>query len=106
MFALSLKEAFAVEQGKVEQVEICRDAEAKFLAGHLGQWTGLLAESMKHSYQEGIFLNLACFTAAFIQAHAHHLGTELTPRRLAGLEPTPLGPELSCNDCPAFEALG
>lgn len=105
MFVLALKEAYASEGGLAEQAEICRDAQAKFLNDHLGQWAGMLAESLAQSYREGPYLALARFAAAFVQADVQRLGVQLAPRQLAGLHPTPLGPELSCNDCPAFETM-
>lgn len=105
MFVLSLKEAHAAREGLAEQAEVCRDGQAKFLHDHLGRWVGLLAESMARSYGQGLYLDLARFAAAFVQADARRLGVQLAPSRLEGLHPTPLGPELSCDDCPAFEAV-
>jgi DMSO reductase family type II enzyme chaperone len=106
MFVLCLKEAYAIEENLAEQADICRDAQAKFLEGHLGQWIGLLSESLSRSYGEGLYLALARFAAGFVQSDAARLGIQLARRQLVGLQPTPLGPELSCNDCPAMEALG
>jgi putative dimethyl sulfoxide reductase chaperone len=105
MFVLSLKEAYAAKEGLVEQAEICRDGQAKFLKDHLGRWIGLLAESIARSYGQGLYLDLARFAAAFVDADARRLGVQLAPRHMAGILPTPLGPELSCGECPAFDAV-
>jgi DMSO reductase family type II enzyme chaperone len=103
MHILTLKEAYAAEKGVAERVEICVEAQRKFLQEHLGQWLGLLAESLARSAEEGPYLSLARFAAAFVEADAKRFGVTVERRSLAGVKPTPLAPELSCEACPIAE---
>ncbi len=103
MHVLALKEAYAAENGVAERVEICVDAQCKFLQEHLGQWISLFAESLARSAEEAPYLSLARFAAAFVEADAKRFGVTVERRSLAGVKPTPLAPELSCEACPIAE---
>lgn len=103
MSALALKEAYARTHNIVEHVEICEDATRKFLAAHPGHWIGFMVERLAQQNTQGIYFALAQFIAAFVQWDAERLGVELTPRALTLLAPTPEGPDLSCDACPAVE---
>lgn len=103
MHVLALKEAYAAEKGIAEHVEICVDAQGKFLKEHLGQWIGVFAESLARSAANGPYPPLARFAAAFVRADAERLGVTLEQRRLTGIKPTPLAPEISCEGCPVAE---
>lgn len=101
MFALSLKEAYAANEGLAEAAEICVDAERKFLRDHLGRWIGLLAERVVQIASDGPYRALADFTVAFVLADVERLGVKIEPQLLTQVVPTPEGTELSCQDCPA-----
>ncbi len=103
MHLLALKEAVATESGIAEHVEICADAQRKFLQDHLGRWIGWFAESLARSAEDGPYPALACFASAFVRADAERLGAHPEPRLLAGVQPTPLGAEISCEGCPVVE---
>ncbi len=111
MHVLALKEAYAAERDVLEHVEICIDAQRKFLQEHLGKWVGLLAESLARSAGEGPVLSavegpyvtLARFAADFVEADAKRFGVTVERRSLAGVKPTPLAPEMSCEACPVTE---
>jgi len=103
MYVLALKEAYAQAQGMPEQVEICVDAQRKFVQDHLGQWIGLFALGLEHSAADGPYAALARLTSAFVIADAGRLGAQLEPRQTAQVMPTPLGPDLSCDACPAID---
>jgi len=74
MHILALKEAYAAENGVAEHVEICVEAQRKFLQEHLGQWVGLFAESLKQSATDGPFVALARFGSTLVLADAGRLG--------------------------------
>ena len=73
---------------------------------HLGRWIGLFAEALALNAQDGPYVPLAHFAAAFVEADAAQLGLRLEPPQLASLRPTPLAPDLSCEACPVFEPGG
>ena len=100
MHVLTLKEAYAAANGVAEHVEICADAQCKFLQEHLGKWIGLFAASLKRSASDGPYVALARFAAAFVLADAERLGVRVEQQPLAGVRPTPLAPEISCEACP------
>lgn len=103
MALLALKEAYAHAQGTPEHVEICRDAARKFLSAHPGHWVGLVGERLAQERMGDLYLELACFAAAFVRWDAECLGAELTAHSLTLLAPTPEGPDLSCDACPIVE---
>lgn len=100
MHVLALKEAYAAENGVAEHVEICVDAQRKFLQDHLARWVGPLAEALERSAGTGPYVALARLAADFVQADARRLGAQIEARSLVGARPTPIGPDLSCEDCP------
>jgi TorA maturation chaperone TorD len=104
LYVLSLKEAFAAEQGIDEHVEVCVEARRAFLRDHLGRWIGLFAQSASRGFDpdgEGNpYLWLSRLAAAVVQADAQSLDISLESRSLEEVRPTPLGPEISCETCP------
>jgi TorA maturation chaperone TorD len=105
LYLLALKEAYALEKGTQEQVEICIDARRSFLHDNIGQWLPLFAESLARMAPDSLYTALARFAVNIIRADADQLGVQLETRQLANVRPTPLGPELSCQDCVAAETL-
>lgn len=101
MCALALKKAYAASQGLTEEAEICADAERNFLRDHLGRWIGLLAERLAQMAPSSPYRRVADFTVGFILADAKRLGVTIEPQLLTQVFPTPSGPDLSCQDCPA-----
>ena len=102
MYALTLKEAQAAESGFDDQVEVCADAERKFLGAHLATWIDLFAEALERLAAQGPYVRLARFAAAFVRSDAERLGLAWEPRPLQTVKPTPLGPELPCEGCGAL----
>jgi DMSO reductase family type II enzyme chaperone len=100
MHILTLKEAWAREEGIAEHAEVCTDAQRKFLQDHLGRWIAPFAESLARSAEDGPYVALARFAADFIQADAERLGAHPESRPVAEMKPTPLAPDLACGDCP------
>jgi DMSO reductase family type II enzyme chaperone len=105
LYLLALKQAYALETGLDEQAEICADARRNFLHDHIGHWVGLFAESLARMAPDSVYTALARFAVTFVRADADHLGVQLETRQLASVRPTPLGPEMSCQDCVAAETL-
>jgi len=109
LYVLSLKEAYAVEKGISEHAEVCVEARRSFLRDHLGRWISLVAEGLARvsggdlsvQVMDKPYIWLAYLAAAFVQADAHSLGLSLETRRLEEMRPTPMGPDLSCETCPA-----
>lgn len=101
MHILALKEAYALETGIPEHVEICVEAQGKFLQDHLGRWVGLFAQSVAHNAPDSLYVALAQFAAAFVQADAHRLGIMLDQPELATVSHTPFDPDFSCASCQA-----
>lgn len=115
MYLLCLKGAHSGLQGYLEQAEICLDAQRKFLSDHLGRWIGVFAQAVEkssalvpavsgeekgRSLAAGPYATLASFSARFVTAHADALGATPSLLTLEKVQPTPLGPEMSCGDCP------
>jgi len=101
--ALALKEAYAAEKGIDEHVEVCADAQRKFIGDHLSGWIGLFAQSVALNAIDGPYLELARFASAFVAADAARLGARIEPRRLGDVKHTPVLADFSCGDCPVAE---
>jgi DMSO reductase family type II enzyme chaperone len=103
MVVLALKEAYAQANGLTEQMEICVDAQRKFVEDHLGQWIGLFAQGVERTAGDGPYAALARFASEFVAADAGRLGAQPESRQAAQVLPTPLAPDLSCDACPAID---
>jgi putative dimethyl sulfoxide reductase chaperone len=99
MCALALKEAYALETGTPEQVEICQTAQAKFLQDHLGRWLSLFAQSVAHNAPGSLYAALARSAADFAQVDADRLGVTLNAPNLGDVQHTPFDPDFSCATC-------
>lgn len=105
MHILALKEAYALETGIPEHLEICQAAQAKFLQDHVGRWIGLFAQSVAHNAPDSPYVALAHFAAAFVRADAARLDVRLDAPQLSDVQHTPFDPDFSCADC-AVAGLG
>jgi len=105
MHVLALKEAHGLLNGLAECVELCVDAQAKFLGEHLGTWIDLFVQSLALNTEEGPYLPLARFTAALVRADATRLGVTLTPRSRKEVKHTPFDPDFSCTACPVVDLI-
>ncbi len=74
MCVLTAKEAYALaEQLAPEQLQVCRDAQRKFLREHLGRWTPAFTRRLAQTV-EGPLAALAHLTRAFIEVECARLG--------------------------------
>jgi TorA maturation chaperone TorD len=111
MYVLCLKEAYALSMSLSTDAQICRDAQRSFLNDHLAAWVGLFAQALNKSVSAGLdrsvldgpYPLLGQLTFNFVMGHAGRLGVSAPVRSLAAVKPTPLGPEMSCGDCPLAE---
>jgi nitrate reductase assembly molybdenum cofactor insertion protein NarJ len=112
MYALALKQAYALSAGEAEHAQVCQEAQVKFLQDHLGRWVGLFAETLDRlqadqagaSAAENPYLALARFCAGVVAADAARLGVDPRQPALPNLGPTPFNPDFSCTGCPAAPA--
>lgn len=105
MYVLTLMEAYALEQANAERVEICQQAQGRFLQDHLGRWIGLFAASLARSggdstTPENPYLWLARLAERFVRLEAQKLGITLQGSALADVQHTPVITDISCGDCP------
>ncbi|MBI4216619.1 MAG: molecular chaperone TorD family protein [Chloroflexi bacterium] len=97
---LSLKEAYALAQSHgEEQLALCRQAQAKFLEEHLGQWAFGFAQRLEKKSGDSIYALLGQLLTAFLAFELVAFGLE--PRKVVGLAPVePPEEEASgCEDC-------
>ncbi|MCS6827683.1 MAG: molecular chaperone TorD family protein [Caldilinea sp.] len=105
MHVLALTEAHALLTGAAEQVDLCIDAQAKFLGDHLGVWIELFAQSLALNTQEAPYLPLVHFTVEWVRIDAARLGVQLTSRNRKEANHTPFDPDFSCAACPMVDLL-
>ncbi len=99
MHVLALKEAYAWQTGQTDYVEICVDAQQKFLQDHLGRWFGLFTQGVAHNAPDSVYVPAAQLAAVFVQADAERLGVPLSRPRLSDVQHTPYDPDFSCATC-------
>jgi putative dimethyl sulfoxide reductase chaperone len=114
MHLLCLKEAKALSCALSQEARVCRDAQGSFLKDHLGAWIGLFSQALEvtfsnpHPDMEIInpYRVLGKTANQFVLSHLSSLGIDPVIRSLRNVQPTPLGPEMSCGDCPLGERNG
>ena len=96
---LTAKEAWAWHQGgRGEGVTICRQAQKKFLAEHLGRWGPAFARRLRASSGQPVLHRLADCLAAFLSAECRRLAVDPGPVHL-GLRPVDDAWERLCASC-------
>ena len=84
MHFLACKEMYAA-QNDPGQVELCREAQGKFLADHLGRWTGIFAEVVARTTTEEFYVEVTRLLDEFVAQDATFLGVQ--PERIAAPPP-------------------
>ncbi len=80
---LALKSAIAHATSDVERIEICREAERRFIADHPGRWLPALAGRIAARVPDSGYAAVTAIAAATVTAHAG----------IVGALPVVLGPE-------------
>lgn len=76
MYFLALKEAHILKNGKTRELDICRDAQRKFISDHLGRWTGVFHGQVKKRREQGFYALLTGFLDRFVAREAEELGAK------------------------------
>jgi DMSO reductase family type II enzyme chaperone len=79
MGLLSVKEAYAIEHGLEDMVEVCRTAKKAFLKDHLGRWTGSFCGNLIKKTDNLFYSRLAKLTARFIEDEISYYGISVEP---------------------------
>jgi len=97
MSALSLKEAYAYEQGETDQAEICLDAQRTFLRDHLARWLPAFVHHLEQANASRLFGAVARFAVAFVKAECNRFDIHAGPATLELRTPDPvLDRTISC----------
>ncbi len=81
MHVLCFKEYHATERGEKEKADLCREAQAKFLEGHLGTWVHAFSKALSASAHMDYFITLGRLLAEFVDFDCQYLG--VTPKRVS-----------------------
>lgn len=73
MHFLSFKEAYAAEHHGQEEIDICRDAQKKFVGEHLGRWAPLFCKLLMDKIGDGFYGRLASVTSDFMDFEKGYL---------------------------------
>ena len=103
MHTLTLKEACAREADQPEHIEVCIDAQRKFLRDHLAHWLPLFSKRLEQLAVDDVYADLVALATAFVAAEADRLDARPEPFRVPEIKATPFNPDFSCGDCPAAE---
>lgn len=102
MSFLAYKEAYALisdggEDEKAERVEICQDAQRKFLNDHLGRWALFFTDRLAEKAKDGFYLWLARLTGKLLAFEIKAIETQ--PVQVEGLAPIVPEPDGLCEKC-------
>lgn len=70
---LATKQAYALSQGAARQARLCRQAQDKFFADHLGRWAARFAETLVDAAQDRFHRTVGRLLLAFVTAEAGYL---------------------------------
>jgi DMSO reductase family type II enzyme chaperone len=70
---LATKQAYALSQGEAGPARLCRQAQSKFFADHLGQWAARFAETLLAAAHDPFHRTVARLLLAFATAEAGYL---------------------------------
>jgi DMSO reductase family type II enzyme chaperone len=74
MHVLCFKEYHALEGGEVEKADTCREAQTKFLEGHVGTWTDAFSTALSAIAHMDYFITLGRLLATFVNFDCQYLG--------------------------------
>lgn len=74
MGLLSLKEAYAIEKGMEENLDISLSAEKKFLSEHLGVWVGLFCKNLGNRTTKDYYRSLSVMIERFMDCELRSHG--------------------------------
>jgi len=93
---LSIKQAFALEQGMTDAAGITRDAMVDFLSEHLGRWTGAFSQRLLATTGNPLYCTGAHLLLATVSLVTDDLGIE----RIVPLEPRTMEGDAEPVACP------
>ncbi|MAE04704.1 MAG: hypothetical protein CMH76_00050 [Nitrospinae bacterium] len=79
LYLVTFKEAHALKEGKAEEAEICRQAQASFIEDHLGRWVSIFAKRLARQSGRGIYGDAAQLLDKFIEAEKKLVATDSEP---------------------------
>ncbi len=111
MYLLALKEAYAEQHSLYEMVEICVDAQRKFLQDHLARWIRQFCKSLEVSTGERLgdtglqspYIKLTRLLESFVLAETIRLGAEISTQPIGEQKLTPYDPDYTCAGCAIAE---
>lgn len=101
MHFLSLKEAYALTKGHPEErLALCREAQAKFLGEHLGQWVPGFEERLREKAEGSFYALLGGLLRTFLTLETQRMELEPAKVRRALSIQAPEDQEPECGECP------
>ena len=85
MHFLAVKEAYALKNHSSEKVQVCVDAQKKFMREHLGMWGPLFAILLGKKAGKGFYKDLSEVVGGFLAWDVANLGVK--PKKLSKPEP-------------------
>jgi len=76
---LALKEAYGIEHGQADMVEVCVSAKKNFLTDHIGGWAGIFCKNLAERTTKDFYRNLALLTSGFIEGEIKFYGIVVEP---------------------------
>ncbi|HHT9117355.1 MAG TPA: TorD/DmsD family molecular chaperone [Candidatus Hypogeohydataceae bacterium YC38] len=97
MHVLTFKEYHAWEKGQEDKANLCREAQAKFLEGHLGTWVNAFYKVLSATTHLDLFSSLGRLLVEFVTFEGRYLG--VTPVQVISEPTARAGPETESFTC-------
>ncbi len=76
---IALKEAYGIEHGIGDMVQVCASAKNEFLKDHIGKWAGVFCKNLVKMTTKDFYRNLALLTSGFIEEEIKFYGITVEP---------------------------
>lgn len=99
MHVATFKEHHALEKGEEGHAEVCREAEGKFLKGHLGTWVNAFSKVLSATTHLEFFRTLGKLLEEFVTFDGKHLG--VAPFQVVSVpafNPSPVADAFTCGE--------
>ncbi|HHT9131360.1 MAG TPA: TorD/DmsD family molecular chaperone [Candidatus Tripitaka californicus] len=84
MYVLCFKEYHAIKKGEKDKADLCREAQAKFVEGHIGTWTEAFSMTLTVSSHMDYFITLGRLLEKFVDFDCQYLG--VAPKKVSAPE--------------------
>ncbi|MBM3214251.1 hypothetical protein FJZ36_04990 [Candidatus Poribacteria bacterium] len=85
MHVVAAREAYALQEGKSEQAEVCRDSQRQFVEAHIGRWGSYFARLVASAAPDTVYRRFADVLQWFLEYETRSLNA--SPEQVVAIRP-------------------